>query len=747
MSALNNDGFLSDPFAPLPFAPTLLKGMPNWVSWRTTKDGDKPPFIVGTNQHASSTDSSTWTDFTTAVTKSTINGVEGVGFVIGGIAVEKEIVGIDIDGCLNPETNGIAPWAEEIVNLLDTYTERTPSGFGLRAWTIGKWPFKEHVFNIDPTAGFGDKVKIEIYNRARYFTITGDLWRKSKTTIEPRDLTTLHALCETIQSQWAPKAKAKSDSATLIGESVRIESIPTAPITTKLELLLRGEIVSTKPFVIKDGSGNSLEYPSHSEADMALCTLLALEHGDNADLVWDNYLKSSLCREKWTGDREEYFKGHTIANAITTAKRLNAKSSQADLNSPNNIADVELGICEEDAHQIEEQELPAFPRLSGLLSELSEAICPDIPYEFKIMAAITHWGLIRSGVDTLEGEPTLQPRFYTCFIKEPGYGKTAAINEIRLCMKVCANYSSPSSVDSGPALVDEFSEVRAQSLTKNIGMGISSYPARVLLDPDEMTDLFEKSKVTSQGRNSLFTEMLKLYEGNRTGNRSRKSGKSQLDDAHLAIIAGATPDGYERMWTGTGGGSTGLQSRLILISTASGMMPINRKATNSLALGEIVLQLHKAATQAPIIVRLEDDARSLMTSWWMGTDRNKPSCSRVDDMVKRLLIVTAVTSGQNTVDRRLMAEAVAFGDYIIAAREKFNPNDSYSYTQAFEDAIRRVGHRHKLPMTLNDYRRLVHPNRKPGGIGPFLQAWKNIITVGELTPDGKTVQGTVKYRF
>ena len=79
----------------------------------------------------------------------------------------------------------------------------------------------------------------------------------------------------------------------------------------------------------------------------------------------------------------------------------------------------------------------------------------------------------------------------------------------------------------------------------------------------------------------------------------------------------------------------------------------------------------------------------------MGTDRNKPSCSRVDDMVKRLLIVTAVTSGQNTVDRRLMTEAVAFGDYIIAAREKFNPNDSYSYTQAFEDAIRRVGHQHK----------------------------------------------------
>ena len=63
---------------------------------------------------------------------------------------------------------------------------------------------------------------------------------------------------------------------------------------------------------------------------------------------------------------------------------------------------VYSGIYEDVVPRIEEQELPAFPRLSGLLSELSEAICPDIPYEFKIMAAITHWGLIRSGVDTLE---------------------------------------------------------------------------------------------------------------------------------------------------------------------------------------------------------------------------------------------------------------------------------------------------------------------------------------------------------
>ena len=80
---------------------------------------------------------------------------------------------------------------------------------------------------------------------------------------------------------------------------------------------------------------------------------------------------------------------------------------------------------------------------------------------------------------------------------------------------------------------------------------------RVLLDVDEMTDLFEKSKVTAQSKNSLSNEVLKLYEGNRTGNNTRKHGNIQLTDAHLAILGGATPEGYERMWTGTGGGATG----------------------------------------------------------------------------------------------------------------------------------------------------------------------------------------------
>jgi hypothetical protein len=82
--------------------------------------------------------------------------------------------------------------------------------------------------------------------------------------------------------------------------------------------------------------------------------------------------------------------------------------------------------------------------------------------------------------------------------------------------------------------------------------------------------------------------------------------------------------------------------------------------------------------------------------------------------------------------------------YEIAVRERFNPVDASSWTQAFENEIERV-YKRRGELTLNDCRRLVHPNRKPGGAGPFLQAFKNLVGVGLLKPSGRTEKGTVKY--
>ena len=412
---------------------------------------------------------------------------------------------------------------------------------------------------------------------------------------------------------------------------------------------------------------------------------------------------------------------------------------------------VYCGSYDETALEVEEPELPPFPRFSGLLTELVDAICPDIPYEFKVVAAITHWGLLRSDIDKLVNEPSTQTRFYVCFVKEPSFGKTAALNEVRNYMSAAVNaeseYVSLSSADSGPALVDAFVEAKEARVLNSIKGDQASATAppyitfpRVLLDVDEMTDLFEKSKVTAQSKNSLFAEVLKLYEGNRTGNKTRKHGNIQLTDAYLAILGGATPEGYERMWTGTGGGATGLQSRFILVTTTQPRMGIKRRPSNSEALAPILARLGQMAKRGPVTVALDKEAEDMLVEWW-GEGADKPSEVRIDDMIKRLLIVLAVTSETTMVGRDLMAQALAWGDYLIAVREKFNLADSYSYTQAFEDAIRKVWKNRDRSLTLRDVNRLVHPKRRPGGAGPFLQAWKNLIAIGDRSPTARTRRG------
>jgi putative DNA primase/helicase len=305
--------------AQLQEVPQLLKEIPNWVQWKLVDDS-KVPFVSGTQRHASSTDSSTWSSFD-AVKNSTISSTAGIGFVIHGAASEQQIVGFDLDGSYDSETDTVAPWAVRIIDALASYTEYTPSNSGLRVWVKGALPAGDRVFNLDPASGFGPKVKIEVFDHARYFTVTGDSYFSGASTIETRDLTDVYKLLHEIRSQH-PVAKSESTTSET-SASVQIKQAGTV-ITTKLAILMNGTIKSQTPFVIEDERGASLEFPSQSEADLSLATCLALEHGDNAELIASEFAKSPLAaREKW--NREDYRNG-TISRAIKTAAKITTEA-------------------------------------------------------------------------------------------------------------------------------------------------------------------------------------------------------------------------------------------------------------------------------------------------------------------------------------------------------------------------------------------------------------------------------------
>ena len=151
---------------------------PQWVCWGpTTRNGKvtKPPISPKTGKHASSTDPNTWTSIDDAIKegvnpKNTRDGLKGVGFVF---QMHDPYVGIDLDKCI-ADDGAIAPWAQEIIDSTKSYTETSPSGKGLHIITKGKW-------------GRGSrKGGLEVYDRERYFTMTGQHLEGTPETINDR---------------------------------------------------------------------------------------------------------------------------------------------------------------------------------------------------------------------------------------------------------------------------------------------------------------------------------------------------------------------------------------------------------------------------------------------------------------------------------------------------------------------------------------------------------------------------------
>lgn len=140
--------------------PEELKVGDSWVCC----DEGKVPLIatrIGAVYAASSTDPITWRSHEEAYKAWLENewSYAGVGRVI---RAEEDLVGVDLDKCLDPETGEITPWAKEIISRLDSYAEVSPSLTGVKIWVKAPNITRAHV-----------KPGLEIYPRGRYFTVTG----------------------------------------------------------------------------------------------------------------------------------------------------------------------------------------------------------------------------------------------------------------------------------------------------------------------------------------------------------------------------------------------------------------------------------------------------------------------------------------------------------------------------------------------------------------------------------------------
>jgi len=244
--------------------PDELKSIWQWVVWRAElRNGKltKIPYNARTHQKAKSNDSKTWGSFEIAIETFQGNGnYNGVGFML---SPEDCYVGWDLDHCRDPETGQVEPWAQDAITKLNSYTEISPSGTGIRIFVKDfKLPSKGR-----------KKGKFEVYESGRYLTVTGHHVEGTPKTINKRQKESLE-LHVSIFNAETPK----TDDMELLHNSFQGKT------GEKLKRLFEGDFS---------------DYPSQSEADLAFCSHLSNILRADRERINNIFKKSGLYRPKW----------------------------------------------------------------------------------------------------------------------------------------------------------------------------------------------------------------------------------------------------------------------------------------------------------------------------------------------------------------------------------------------------------------------------------------------------------------
>jgi len=174
--------------AAIPNIPDDLAELDRWGLWRLERVGGrdaKVPYSVG-GHRASTADPAAWVSWEEVVRVfvAAPNRYTGFGFLF---VKEDGLVGIDLDDVLDGSER-VKDWGRGVVERFgDTYMEVSPSGTGLKIWARGALPG-----NL-PSVKVADGA-IELYDRLRYFTVTGRAFRKAPLEVEhhEQDILALH---------------------------------------------------------------------------------------------------------------------------------------------------------------------------------------------------------------------------------------------------------------------------------------------------------------------------------------------------------------------------------------------------------------------------------------------------------------------------------------------------------------------------------------------------------------------------
>ncbi len=331
---------LSELILPQNAIPSELLALNHWVNWgpRKNKQGEtinKMPIDPKTGKNAHSNYPATWGSFDQAAAGVTrFQNISGFGFVF---SEQDPYCGVDLDKCRDQQTGVIEPWALDIVADLASYTEISPSGTGLHIVVRGKVPGKRN------RSGH-----IEMYDRGRYFTMTGNILPGTLATINERQdaLDRLYARTFNENTPPQPQAARPLD----LSDRELIQRIESSAQGAKFARLWQGDIS-------EHGGDDSV-------ADLALCNILRFWTGGDESRIDSLFRQSGLMRDKW--EREDY-------RRLTIGKALEEKTCFDPQYASSST-------CANDWPDLEPLRTPELPLVAPMTAEM-------LPEPFRVWLA------------------------------------------------------------------------------------------------------------------------------------------------------------------------------------------------------------------------------------------------------------------------------------------------------------------------------------------------------------------------
>ena len=271
--------------------PEEMRARPQWLLASADSHGDlKVPTTLdaaGMPRAGSSTDRSSWLTFETAAAAAWHYGL-AIGFVV---AEDDPFVCIDLDVKNATNEKDPAKWTPNdvvqghamIMGTFQSYTERSQSGQGLHIWVKG------------PNFGKGCKRNfVEVYCQERFLVTTGDIVLDKPIRDDAMGGEMVTALVERV------RAEQKDSGIDLVEVEADWSDLEVVEILT-------GQSNGDKYVELCKGDWAGMGFPSQSEADLALLSMLCYKSKSNEQV-------RSLFRMTGLGKREKANKNDVYLN-------------------------------------------------------------------------------------------------------------------------------------------------------------------------------------------------------------------------------------------------------------------------------------------------------------------------------------------------------------------------------------------------------------------------------------------------